>query len=50
MLIMKIGPPPGASRTHWNPALTALERAGSGVSWRSSWPDTPGPCCWRCRS
>jgi len=30
MLIMKIGPPPGASRTHWNPAFTALERTGSG--------------------
>jgi hypothetical protein len=31
MLIMKIGPPPGASRTHWNPAFTASERIGSGV-------------------
>jgi hypothetical protein len=30
------------SRTHWNRALTALERAGSGVSWRSSWRAAAG--------
>ena len=26
---------PDASQAHWNPEFTALERTGSGVSWRS---------------
>ena len=29
--------PPDARRTHWIRALTASERTGSGVSWRSGW-------------
>src|SRR6185437_14407716 len=29
-------------RTPWNRDSMALERTGSGVSWRSSWPGTPG--------
>ena len=33
-LIMKIGLLPDPCRTHWIRAFTALERAGSGVSWR----------------
>jgi hypothetical protein len=28
-------------RTHWIPGFMALERTGSGVSWRSSWPGAP---------
>jgi hypothetical protein len=31
-------------------AVTALERLGlNGVSWRSSGPGAPGPCCWCCQ-
>jgi hypothetical protein len=42
MLIMTIGLLPAACRTQWNQEFTALERTGSGVSWRSSWSGASG--------
>ena len=48
-LIMKIGLLPDPCRTHWIRDSTALERTGSGVSWRSSWPGALGPWCGWCR-
>jgi len=41
---MTIGPLPDACRTPWIRDFTALERTGSGVSWRSGWSGAPGPC------
>jgi len=49
-LIMNIGPLLGTCRTHWIRDSTASERSGFGVSWRSSRPGAPGPCCWWCQS
>jgi len=39
----------GRCRTQWNRGFTALERAGSGGSWRSNWRGAPRPWGWRCR-
>jgi len=48
-LIRTLGPLLDACRTQWNRGFTALERAGSGGSWRSIWRGAPRPWGWRCR-
>jgi len=49
MLLMTIGLLPDATRTRWNRESSALERTGSGVSWRPNRPGTHEPWCWWCR-